>query len=127
MTLGNDVVLYLLEKACGEHEIIEGLVCGREDALFVADPFTITLVDENDVLSDSQHGVHIVGVDDCGYTVFVGDVVEKLIDENRGSRVKTGVGLVAEEVFRVQGYRAAIATRFCIPPEISEGYFFSAP
>ena len=43
-----------------------------------------------------------MGVDDGGHAKVVGDAVDEVVDDQRGLRVKARVGLIAEEVFRVE-------------------------
>ena len=80
--VGDYVVFYLLEQTGGEYEIIERLVRGGEDAFLVAYPFPVSLVNEYDIFADTQHGVHVVGVDDCCYVILVGDVVEEFVNQD---------------------------------------------
>lgn len=77
-----DIVLHLLEQAGCEDEIVEGFVGCCEDAFFIANPFTMALVDKDDVLADTQHGVHIVGINNGCNAVFLSDIVEEFVDED---------------------------------------------
>ncbi len=43
----------------------------------------MALVDEHYVFAYAKHAVHIVGVDNGGYIVFVGDVAQKFVDQYR--------------------------------------------
>lgn len=78
----DDVVLDVLEKFGGEDKIIERFVSGVVDFLFVAHPFPVALVDEDDVFTDTEHGIHVVSVDYSGHSVFVGYVAEQFINQN---------------------------------------------
>ncbi len=42
-----------------------------------------------------------MGVDYGSDVIFVGDVAEQFVDENRSARVEAGVGLVAEKIFGI--------------------------
>ncbi len=63
------------------------------------------LIYEHDVFSDAEHGVRVMGIDDGGYAILMRDVAEQLVDQDGCLRVESGVWLVAEEIFRVEGYR----------------------
>ena len=63
-------------------------------------------VDVDDLLPDLHDGVHVVGVDDRGDVVLLGNLVDQVVDDDRGLRIEARVGLVAEEVARVQDDRA---------------------
>ena len=67
-----------------------------------AGPGGMALVDEEYLLADVAHGGHVVGVDDGGDAVLVGDVADEAVDDARRDGVETRVGLVAEEVARLQ-------------------------
>ena len=82
MGVVDDVVLDVLEKFGGEDKIIERFVSGVVDFLFVANPFPVALVDEDDVFTDTEHGIHVVSVDYGGHSVFVGYVAEQFINQN---------------------------------------------
>ena len=47
-----------------------------------------------------------MGIDDRGDVVLLGDLVDQVVDDDRGLRIEARVGLVAEEVARVQDDRA---------------------
>ena len=70
------VGFYFLEEIGGEHEITEGFVGSGIDEILVPYPFTVALVDEDYVFAYSEHGIHIVGVDDGCHAVLMGYVVE---------------------------------------------------
>ncbi len=80
--LRNDVLLHFFEEPCGEDKIVERLVVGLKQGLFVADPFTVTFVKEDDILADAEHGVHVVGVDDSCHVILVRDVVKQFVNED---------------------------------------------
>ena len=71
--------------------------------MHIANPFAVALVDEYNVFTDAKHRVHVVGVDDGGDSVFVGDVVEKFVDKNRRAGVESRIRFVAEKIFGIQG------------------------
>ena len=69
-------------------------------------------VEKDDVFTYAEHGVHVVGVDDGGDAIFMGDVAQKLINENGGAGVEPGIGLVAKKVAGVEGYGAGYGHAF---------------
>ncbi len=91
-----------LEEARGEYEVVEGLVRRGVDLAHVANPLAIALVDKDDVLAYAEHAVHVVGVDYGGYAVLVGDVAQQFVNQYARLGVEAAVGLVAEEVARVE-------------------------
>jgi hypothetical protein len=66
-----------------------------------------------------------VGIDDGRSIIFFGDFIKKIID-NLDEVIKSRVGLITKQILGLLTIALAIATLFCIPPEISEGYFLSA-
>ena len=83
MSVLRHIFSYLLEKFCGKHEVVKGLVRGVVYLRHIAYPLSVTLVYEYDVLSYTEHGVHVVGVYDCRDIVFVGYIAEQFINQNR--------------------------------------------
>ena len=79
MFVAYDIALDLLEKVVGKYKLVEGLVGRMVYLAHVTNPFAVALVDKHDVLAYAKHGVHVVGIDDCGYVVFVGDVAQELV------------------------------------------------
>ncbi len=83
------IFLDFLEQVGGKHKIVQGFVGCVEYLFLVANPFTMTLVDEHDILTNPYHGIHVVGVDDGGYIVFMCDVAQKFVNKNRCARVES--------------------------------------
>ena len=54
------------------------------------------------MIANAEHGIHVVGIDHGGDVVLVCNVVDELVDENGGLRVKARVGFVAEEIFGIE-------------------------
>ena len=48
----------------------------------IAHPLTVAFVDENDVLADAEHRVHVMGINYRGDIILVGDIAQKLVDED---------------------------------------------
>ena len=51
-------------------------------------PLGTTLVDKNDLLAYAAHRAHVVGVDDGGDAILVGDVADEAIDKAGRDRIK---------------------------------------
>lgn len=92
----------LFEELRGKHEIVERLVGASVNCVVVSFPVAVSFIDKHDIFSDSEHGVHVVGVDDGGDVIFMGDVAQQVIDQNRRLRVESGVGFVAEKIFGIE-------------------------
>ena len=99
--MAHDVGFDFLEKIIGKDKFVESLVGRLIDLVHVTDPLAVAFIDEDDVLTYTEHRVHVVGVDDGGYVVFVGNIAQEFINEDGCAGVKSGVRLVAEEIFRI--------------------------
>ena len=66
----------------GEDKFVEFAIVGMQNFVFGSFPPFFAFVNENDVLSDFQHGVHVVGVDDGGDVVLFGDLLDQVVDHN---------------------------------------------
>ena len=75
------VVLDMTEKIRGKYEVIQCFVVAVIYLVLVSNPCTMTFVQEHDVFTNAKHGVHVVGVDDRGYSVFMGDVAKKFVNQ----------------------------------------------
>ena len=91
-----------LQGGSGVEELAEHGALGLQDVVLVALPVHHAVGEEGDVVADTEHGIHVVGVDHGGDVVLAGDVVDELVDEDGGLRVEARVGFVAEEVARVE-------------------------
>ena len=74
-------VAHVLQQIAGEDKIGETLVVGVHDLAADALPFLMTLVVEDDILANTHHGVHVVGIDDSGHVEFLGDAVQQVVDD----------------------------------------------
>ena len=72
---------HFLEQVAGKNEVGETLVCGIHDFPTMALPVFVALVNEDDVLTDAHHAVHVMRVDDGRRVVFLGDAAEQLVDD----------------------------------------------
>ena len=63
----------------------------------------MSFVDEDDVLTNTHDRVHVMGIDDGGDIELLGNALQQFVDDKRCLGVQTGVGLVTEEILRVQG------------------------
>ena len=101
--VGNNHLAHVLQEVAGEDEISEAGVVGSHNLTALALPFFMAFVDEDDVLADAHDGVHVVGVDDGGHVELAGDALQQFVDDEGGLGIETRVGLVAEQVFGVEG------------------------
>ena len=85
----------------GEDEIVQFRIVGVQDIVLGPLPPLAAVVDVYDLLADLHHGVHVVRIDDRRDAVLLGDLVDQVIDDDRGLRVEARVGLVAEQIARV--------------------------
>ena len=90
------IFAYFLEEASGEYKVVESFVGCIVYLAHIANPFAMTLVDEDNILADTENAVHIVGVDYGCEAVLMGDVAQEFVDEDTGLRVESAVWLVAE-------------------------------
>ena len=72
---------HLLQQVAGEDEVGEQLVSGGHDVLAFPAPFQVALVYEYYRLANTHYGVHVVGVDNRGDVVFVGDAMQQFVDD----------------------------------------------
>ena len=74
------VFSYVGKEFGGIDELIEGFVVDVVDLVFVANPPNMSLVDKDDVFTDTHDRIHVVSVDYGGDAVFMGDVAEQFVD-----------------------------------------------
>ena len=77
-----------------------------QNTILGALPPLVSLVDVDDLLADLHYGVHVVGIDYRGYVILLGNVADQIVDDHRRLRVETRVGLVAEQIARIEHYGA---------------------
>lgn len=123
----DNVFFDFLEQVGGKHEVTQRLVGRFIYKLLIANPLTVTLVDKHDVLAYSKHRVHIMGVDYGSYLIFMRYVAQQFIYKNRCFGSSPELGSSQKRYLGLSAIARAMATRFCIPPEISLGYLSSAP
>lgn len=82
MLVLHNISLHFLEQIVGEYELVEGFVGCMIYLVHISDPFTVTLIDEDNILTYAEHRVHVVGVDYGRDIVFVGDVGEELVNHD---------------------------------------------
>ena len=85
-----------------EHEIVQLAVIGMQNIVLGAFPPFLPLMDKNNVFADLHHRVHVVRVDDRRDVVFLGDLLDQVVDQHRRHRIEPRVRLVAEQVLRIQ-------------------------
>ena len=72
----DDYLSHVLQQVAGEDKVGKLLVGRVHDLATHALPFFVTFVNKNDIFSNAHYGVHIVGVDDGGHVILMGDGVE---------------------------------------------------
>ncbi len=98
------ISLHLAEEIRGEYEVVKTLAVALINGLVIAGPVAVAFVDEYDMLSYSQHGVHIVRVYHRSDAVFVSDIAKEVVNQNGRTGVKSRIRLVAEKVFGIKCY-----------------------
>ena len=64
-------LFHFAEQVGGKNKIIEFLVVGIHHVIFGALPLLMAFIDEDDILTNAHHRVHIVRVDDgCNAEIF---------------------------------------------------------
>lgn len=81
-------LLRLTKYIAGKDEVLQFLVGGIHNLLVVTLPLSPSFADEGDVLADAHHGIHVVGVDDGGDFVLVGNARNKFVNHDAGLRVE---------------------------------------
>ena len=103
----NQFMLKVLSYSLGQRlridEVVEQVVVGGQNVVFVAPPLQMPFIDEGDGFPDGDDGVEVVGVDHGGDVEVVGDVGDEFVNQERRFGVKARVGFVAEKVARVAG------------------------
>ena len=77
----DDQLAHVLEEVAGEDEIRQAGVCRVHDFIALPLPFFVAFVDEDDILADTHHRVHVVGIDDGSGVVFLGDTTQQVVDD----------------------------------------------
>lgn len=72
---------YFLKQVVGKYEFVEGFVGSLVDLVHIADPFAVSLVEENYILADAKHRVHVMGVYNRCDIILMCDIAEEFIDE----------------------------------------------
>lgn len=66
--------LHFAEQIAGKDQIVELLIGGVDDLVFVSLPLLVSFVDEDDVLADTHDRVHVMGVDDRRHLIVFGNL-----------------------------------------------------
>lgn len=61
----------------------------------------MALVDEDDVLANAHHRIHVVGIDDRRHLKLLGDAVKQFVDDQARFGVKSAVRLIAKQVLGI--------------------------
>ncbi len=70
-------------------ELAEYGAFGVEDVVLVALPVHHAAREKGNMVTDTEHGIHIVGVDNGGDVILAGYVVDELVDEDGGLRIES--------------------------------------
>ena len=79
-------------------------------------PFLEPVVDVDDLVPDGVDRVHVMGIDDGGDVVLLGDLVDELVDHGGGLGVEPRVRFVAEEILGVECYSTGDSGTLHHPP-----------
>ena len=79
--VGNNHLAHVLQEVAGEDEIGEAGVVGSHNLTALALPFFMAFVDEDDVLADAHHRIHVVGIDDGGDVELLGDAAQQVVND----------------------------------------------
>ena len=69
-------LFHFAEQVGGKNKIIEFLVVRIHHVIFCALPFFMSFINEDNILTNSHHRVHIVRVDDGCNAVFFGNALQ---------------------------------------------------
>ena len=67
-----------------------------DDRMAIAFPPFFTLMNKENVVSDFHDAVHVVGNDNSGDLVFLGNILNQFIDDDRRFGVEARIGLIAK-------------------------------
>ncbi len=96
-------------KGIRADEFLESRAIGVEDGMAVSGPFYGTFVYETDMVAYFEHGVHVMGIYNRRHVELRRELADKFIYEYGSVGIQSGVRLVAEEVFRAEGYGSGYA------------------
>ena len=67
-------IFNLLEQFGSENEVVKALAFTLEYCLVIANPVAMAFIDEHNILADTEHGIHIVGIDNGCHIVFMRNI-----------------------------------------------------
>src|SRR5690606_7765207 len=91
----------LIHHLVGKDEVVEVFHSGMHNVLVASFPELPALVNEQYVLTDPQHGVHVVRHHDRCHTVFFREIADQVVDTDCRLWVQTGIRFIAEQVFGI--------------------------
>ena len=118
----------LLEQARGEHKVVESLIFGSVYLRHIANPFAVAPLLMNTMFSPMPSTLFMSWVlitVVMPYSCVMSLRSSSMSIDVRGSRPLLGSS--QKRYFGIEGYGARYGHAFCMPPEISAGYLFSAP
>ena len=90
---GSDVLLIgffdLAEQVGGKDKTVQFFIGGMHDVVFGSFPFLVSFTQIHDIVSNPHHGVHVVGIDNGCHIEFHCNIMNQLVDDDRGFRVQT--------------------------------------
>ena len=72
---------HVLQQVAGEDKVGKSLVLGVHDVCGNTLPFLLSLVNEDNGLTNAHNGVHIVRIDDGRHVVLLGDAVQQFVND----------------------------------------------
>ena len=67
-------LLHLAEQIAGKDQVVEFLIGGADDLVFVSLPFLVTFINKDDILPDTHDRVHVMRVDNRRHLIVFGDL-----------------------------------------------------
>ena len=74
-------------------------------------PLFHTIAQKHDIVANLHNRVHIVAVHDCANIILSRNILYQLVNYQTRLRVQSRVGLVAEQILRIQRNRSGMFTR----------------
>lgn len=105
-------LFHFTEEIGSKNEIIQTLIGRCKNIVFAAFPFFVPFINVDNFFSDTHYRVHVMGIDKGGHIVLTGNVLYQFINDERRLGVQAGIGFIAEQILRIQGNGACMATRF---------------
>ena len=85
----DDQLAHVLEQVAGEDEVREAGVRRVHDLVALPLPLLVALIDKDDILANTHHRIHVVGIDDCRDVKLLRDALQQIVDHETRLRVET--------------------------------------